>query len=730
MELSNVSEQKHEHFVRFADALKAFVVDTFDDANNANPFDVIKEFRSIAGESALSLVQKGSDSNNTTEYNDWELEARFWHLLQLLLSFRTADIDFDGETTVYPYNSSAVFEKELLHKDRSLYQIWIVMVWLQENIKVSERPKNLPTSKWSNTLLSGELKSADLDYPLRNPDAVIDMRDKEQDHIFFRYIYEMLLSGNFEDAYEECKLSENITLCMILCGMQEYINPQIDTQLSEEFDSQQGVKKHCLWRRTVYQLSQNSQLDPYERAIYSYISGTMPNEEVLSKCDWESELLLNLNSIIQIEVENYMISRGKVDPSELFVALPSKTQTLQEVLNMVSAKHPVESEHPVRVLMGAVISNNLETLLHSSVETLLDLVKGYESSIELLDEPYLLRIISHVGILLDIIHPGTLSKGDKVKLLTAYISILKLYELLEPIPVYICFLDEVDAMEAYSFVLSTLGDEPKVKTRQIELMKFLKLPILNILKRTTEKVFAETESNYTPDQGISITFDITNIDKHLIYAVEGLFLGHFYTDAMECTLALARRFLLNGKVGSLEYFIDRNSLENLINVYKLETLPHTGDIIDDDSSVKEILQYANLMQHFKRYAEWQKSVKLLNSDSNIPTLIEKFQEYSNCSMEMIKTFLVELTEDKNAVNFFVLYEIRALYTPYLIIELHKGLVEASKLLRIPKFVKEALGFTELVANENDGIYLLFQSSGKLKKYLTLVAHTATLVEYS
>ncbi|CAI4315806.1 AEL_collapsed_G0007630.mRNA.1.CDS.1 [Saccharomyces cerevisiae] len=59
-------------------------------------------------------------------------------------------------------------------------------------------------------------------------------------------------------------------------------------------------------------------------------------------------------------------------------------------------------------------------------------------------------------------------------------------------------------------------------------------------------------------------------------------------------------------------------------------------------------------------------------------------------------------------------------------ELHKKLVEAAKLLKIPKFISEALAFTSLVANENDKIYLLFQSSGKLKEYLDLVARTATL----
>lgn len=95
---------------------------------------------------------------------------------------------------------------------------------------------------------------------------------------------------------------------------------------------------------------------------------------------------------------------------------------------------------------------------------------------------------------------------------------------------------------------------------------------------------------------------------------------------------------------------------------------------------------------------------------------------------MIKTFLVDLTSSNfaDSADYEILYEIRALYTPFLLMELHKKLVEAAKLLKIPKFISEALAFTSLVANENDKIYLLFQSSGKLKEYLDLVARTATL----
>lgn len=712
---------------KFADVLKTFVLDSFGQDSNADPFDIAKEFCSIAGSNALELVDNPMDVENKIAYNDWELEARFWKLFELLVSFNSSDSG-TNEISAKFYNSNAIFTKELLEQDKDLYQIWIIISWLQENLNIKERPQHLVTSKWSNSLLSGGLKSFDMDYPLRDNSIEIDTRDKNDDHIFFKYIYQLVLLGKMEEAIEECKISENITLAMILLGMQEYLNPRIDTQLAESTMTQQGVKKYALWRRTVFELSRSPQLDKYERAIYNFISGTLPDETILNDSDWETELLLHLNQILQIQMENYLLKNDKIDKSELIISLPSTASTVQDILNLVSAKHPEESSHPIRVLLGAIICNNLPSMIQSSVEMLLNIVKGIDNSNVLFDESYLLRIVTHLTILLDIVNPGQINSNDKLKLITAYVSILKLYGLYDIIPIYICFLDDNDILDAYSFILCTLED-PVVRAKQLELMNYLRLPKANILRRTVQRVFLETENDYTPTEKLAVIFDIDNIDKYSIQAIEWLYEDNMSLDAMESTIMLARRFLINGKIKSLELLIDRHSMEELINNYKLEKITqddNTNDI-DDDALIKEIKQYENLINDFKRHEAWQDVIHQLNSESNIPSLVEKLQDYTQNTLVLIKNFLVELTQDKFSNDFDVLYEIRALYTPYLIIEMSKGLIEAARLLKIPKFIHEALNFTSLVADEKDSIYLLFQSSGRLKEYLQLIAHTATLV---
>lgn len=716
MDIENISA---DAFLKFANALRDFEIEGFNEENLLDPFNIIREFRSIAGEAAFEAQNSSIDTSL-----DWELEAKLWHIFELLLGYRTADRNLD-KMDVYPYNSNAVFEKELLEQNSQLYQIWIIIVWIQSNLKSKDRPSNMPTSKWSNTLISGGLKSCDLDYPLREPQADIDYKDKEEDSIFYRYVYDLLVAGKFEDALEECKLSDNLTISMILTGMQEYVNPTIDTQLSDEFERHQGVKKHALWRRAVYSLSQNSELGIYERAIYSYLSGDIPPEEVLDETNWDSALLLHLNKILQTEIEDYLIKKEKIESDELILPLPSQSLSLQTVMNILSSRCETESEHPIRVLIAAVILNTLPSVLHSSVEMLIDIVKDDAADEALMESPYLLRIVTHISILLDIVSPGSVPSVDKSKLLTAYVSIMKLRGLYDVIPIYISFLEEADIIESFSFILSTL-DQPDIRTKQIEISNFLKLPTSNILRRTTQRIFNETELEYTPSEDISVTSVVSNIDKHLMLGVEWLIEGKLYIDAMESIIALSRRFLLNGRIKSLEYFMDRNDVGSLIKSYDLEKISFRKFDDGVDDNVKEISEYQLLVNELKKYEEWQKTVSLLNAESNIPSLIEKFQEFSRGTHDLIKGFLVELSESEAHPDKDIFFEIRSLYTPYLIIELHRGLVEAASLLKIPTFIKEALKVTNLVANETDKIYLLFQASGKLKEYLQLVAQTATL----
>ena len=739
-------QEDKQHFSSFSDSLKDFIVGNFDVPDNtiedapkgelSDPFEVVREFRSIAAQAAVrTLDSSGSGTRDRdVEYSDWVLEANFWHLLELLLSFRISSaekVDKSNEFVVYPYNSDALLEKKLLSMDKKLYQVYLIFTWLQGHMKIPERPSDLPTSKWSHSLVAGGVTSADLDFPLRDPKNVelIDIQDKKQDHAFYKYIYELLIVGDIQKVLDECRRSNNITLAMIFCGSQQYYNPVIDGERSDGVTVQQGTKHHSAWKRLVYNLSQQPELDVYERAIYSFLSGHAPDASVLEESDWDSELLIHLNEILQSNIDIYVEANGHEKNDDILLFPRTKPHSLEKALNIVSAHHPKESVHPIRVLTGAAMLDTLASVIHSSVDMLLDIVNGKEQSNEFSDEPYLLRILVHLIIVLDIIQPGHISKQDKVKLITAYISVLKFYGYYDSIPIYTKFLDDRDALNAYSFILSTIQD-PALRDKQLELIDFLRLPRADILRRVVQRVFEETEPAYVPEKKIAITYDISDVDRHLMFSVEWLLKGQLYSDSLLSFIAMARRLLINGKIGSLEYFMGRNSMLDIIKAYKLDTVGSAATNTDELElalEIKEVVEYKLLIDLFNEYKEWRKAIRQLNSESNIPSLIEKFQTYSVNAVELVKSFLVQLINGQESNDSQILYEIRVSYVPYLIIELHKGLVEAAKLLKIPTFIEDALNYTNLVANETDKIYLLFQASGRLEEYLQLVAHTATLV---
>lgn len=750
------SGQTNACLINFANTLQEFQVERLNAQNEyMDPINIIKEYRSIASEMALQLADESIDSTlpdtGNPRFLDWQLEVKFWHLLELLLSFRTSNIDEKEPVEIpFAYNSNSMYEKKLLHSDKKLYEIWLIIIWLQSNRVQTIRPINLPVTKWSNTLISGGLKSFDVDEPLRDSSSVIDERDINQDSIFFKYIFELLLLGKFDKILEECKLSENYTLAMIICGLQEYSNPKIDgtdnTDIDIDMDSdidivtekqQHGIKKHALWRRSVYLLSQNQKLDKYERAIYSYLSGTIPDNEILKEFDWETHLLIYLNQILQNNIEKYLISKSRVDSKEIYINLPSNEISLNELFNFLATKHPEESEHPIRILIGSVILDTLPSIIHSSVELLSNIVNGKENDNDLINEPYLLRLMTHLTIILDCFADKNMSipNEDKSPLITAYVTLLRISKLFQLLPIYINFLNERDALESYSLILSTI-DDPNIRHEQLRISNMLRIPMPNILKRTTQNIFNSTENDYIPKDSIDITFKVTETDNHLMLGVIWLFEGKLFKDGITSFIALSRRFLLNGKITSLQTFYSSIDLDDIFKNYDLEKLItedgnyEASNEKTDDHIVEELKQYKNLIDTFEKFQIWVNTIKELNSQSNPSSTMLKLQEYPKYIENLIKTFLVHLTNEdvsNSQEDLAILYEIRALYITYLIMELHKGLVDAGKMMQINKLIKEALNYSSLVANETDKVYLLFQSCGKLKEYLHLVAQTATLL---
>lgn len=713
--------RSQEAHLKFGQVLKDYQSELLKENTSVNPFNIVNEFRAIASEEALNLAGS-SDDKDKIEFENWELEAKLWDLVSLLVEYRTSDIAQE-DINVHSYNSNVVYQRQLLQSNKGLYEIWLIKSWLESNMRVPERPASLATTKWTNSMLAGTISSMDSDSTLRDPSAQVQPEDRKNDHEFFVYAFRLLLSGQFEKLTEECQYTDNLTLNLILRGMETYLDPQIDSDMADEYASQQGIKKHALWRRSVYALSQDSRLDPYEAAIYTYLAGDSPNNLRIDDLDWETELLMYLNQIWNVTMENYLLEHGRVDKTELICSMDTTCPSLSHVLNVLASKYPNESEHPIRILAASVLLNTTGSVLQSSTEMLLDVITGEDQDNALFNESYILRVLTNLTVFFDIVCPEVVDASSKSKLLTTYISLLSYHKLYDIVPVYVSFLSDDEILETYSFFLSNLVDTD-IREKQVKLSKYLGLPIANILRRTAQRVFEETEEYYTVNNDVELTNEISEFDQRLINGVDWLIQNELYLDSIDTIIVLSRRFLINGKVKALELFIDGHDMPNILKEYQLEKLSMKEE--GRDFKIEELQQYMSLISTFKRQEDWERTSETFNTTDNLSLFIKQFKEYSDTIINLVTKFLVDLLSNENVDDSDVLYEIRALYTPFLIMELHNTLIRASEKHNVSTFIQEAIDLSILVANETDKIYLLFQSNDKLTTYLQMVAKAAAL----
>lgn len=697
---------------RFADALREFKL-----GKAADPFDIVNIFRSICGSKALESFESSYEGSDE-EIKDWELEAKLWYLVQLLVEFRNSEQLPNLKT--FSFNSNIVYLENLYRSNNELREIWLIILWCQQNLEVPERPANLSNTKWLNTQLSNTFENLDIDAPLRL-NKPIDDKDTEQDEAFYKYVYELILCGKFDEASNECERTNNWTMKMILSGLNEYYDPTIDKQMADNEaigEETGGIKHKALWRRSVYLLSKEDKLTKYERLIYSFIAGDLTS---LKETDttWDSELLIYLNHVLVNELENKLIELKRINPNELLIEFPKTSIDLQTILNSISKDQREESEHPLRILIASVITNNISPIIHSSLSFIGNIMLGNKDSNEILNESYTLRVITHLAIFVSIINPASINTEDKSKLITTYILVLRFYEQFELIPLYISFLPELEAREAYSVFLIDLFDSTERK-KQLELSRVYNLPLENILKRSVEKTFQLTEQNYDLKQsGFHIIEQVSEADDKLIRSVEWFIESNMYSDSIHAIISLMRRFLLTGRIKSAQKFVERNSISQLLKKADVETFGELVEKVVLPNEKEELLQYDMLIEGINDINSYYTNKDGNNQFANI----EQVNAVRDKVISIVKSFFHNLVQQGD-YEAEIIQDLRSFYIPYLIIELHLILVDASGLNKL--YLTDALELTNLVASESYKFYLLFENCGRLKEYLNLVANCAAM----
>ena len=169
----------------------------------------------------------------------------------------------------------------------------------------------------------------------------------------------------------------------------------------------------------------------------------------------------------------------------------------------------------------------------------------------------------------------------------------------ELIPVYLSFIpDEKDARETYSVILSSITDKEE-RIKQLQAARSVTQEVfnyhdedmiivaeddklVNVLRRTVERVMTETENYYRPQEGVDTTISLQDAgstvdetDFKLYRAVEWFYENHMWADAIKATIVVIRRFLVNGKLSSLKQFAAGNNFKQLITDYNVDNVSKT-----------------------------------------------------------------------------------------------------------------------------------------------------------
>ena len=730
--------------VQFAQVLQQY-------QKNLDPFAIIAKFASITASQALAIGEQLNQqsqiegTNNDflrDQFVDWDLETRLWDLAALLYQFRASQ---PGDLLPQSKLSSLVVKQEnYIMSNPKIRELCIIIHWLQRNISSLPLSSQYP-SKWNHTKIAVEnsdystitgnqtkldlIKNFDVDAPLRSNKAIHpddDMVDSE----VFKAIYQLLLAGKTQEAIDYANTTGNFPLALILVGSaQDYVDPKIDFNDTNAPSKPSGLKHKLLWKKTVFKLSQQSNLNMYERLIYNYLcGGDISLNLVEANDDWEQSLLLYLSQLFSYHLDTFISSTVPETVSDMPIP---QLLSVDEILNTLSNSNEELREaslHPLRVISGGIMINQESTILQNAIH----------KSQDLASKPFLIRVITHLTIIRSLIM-GTenVNTQDITTVITQYMSKLSEYKLDELIPIYLTFIpNEQDAREVYSMFLSKILDED-ARSKQIEMSKRIANEVAtqdidvkmtddedkmyNTLKMTVERVMNETKSHYDPTLLKQITCDqpADKIDTKLYRSIEWFYAYSMHEDAIAASIVIIRRFLLNGKLDALKKFAQGKNFKKLIKDY--DAYIQTRELSDNEyvaniteESKQEFIEYSALVEGLNLIDEWKNFDKLNGKSSLIDTSIEKS---SKTLRKLIFNWFKELIKmSRNDDERKMFEEFRSIYIPYLIIELLQIYQKAKD--KDWKYMRYAFDLINDVANDKQNDFLkCFLQCGRLQEFL-------------
>ncbi len=737
---------------------------------------ILQDFRINFGENDLKSVVAGFkhvcyenilriESDDTVEIDDsalenWVLEGRLWTLLESLLDVKfmkdlsnKEQVGMSNKEMLSTYTSNTVLLDRILEEKSDLFELFTIYKALLEssNLDIKAYPDtnidDIQASKWLNSKL--EIQSGrgseqsicelDADAATRSGKK-LSPKDIEMDEAFFSRAFRLLLCGDLENLTKLSRETGNQNFALIGCGLREYVNPAVD--LIDTSSKPMGIKHKLLWRRTVYNLIKSGH-SKAERACYGYLCGDFESSSALVH-SWDDKLLVYLNNLLQSRLDDELIKSYKIlsKTSEINLCFslsvpPMVATSIKDALNKLAQDSDestrTESQHPIRVIIGSILSDNVPKLMQSTIQYLGELSSSKDmQNNDIAKVPHLLRILTHLAIILQLIY------GEKVVSNFKYSEIIKSYIILlvsqkryDQIPLYISFIpnDEI-LIDTYSNILSSLDLAANQRESQIRLMEQLYLPKEAILRATVTKCFGQTEKNYPVDQEVTLNMEVTYLDKKFYHCIYWFYDSGMSTDCLEAVVMLMRRFLTCGKLQAAVEFMNTIALPSVIQHYKRKVTI----VKEDDTSMKqylipksklsELVQYQHLITAFGTLDSFEIGINLEGNADDLKKVVKMAAVLD----ELLKTWMFDLSMDDTLPqeDHEMYCELRRTYIPAVFTTLFELLVKYRSLSQ-DMLYDQAINMINTLADENYKFYELLNSANQLKPFLQRFSEVSSML---
>jgi len=234
-----------------------------------------------------------------------------------------------------------------------------------------------------------------------------------------------------------------------------------------------------LWRRMCYATARDGGTNDYERAVYGVLAGDIPSVEKIIHT-WDECLFAHYNALLRTQFDGFLVKQGGAAVPTVAAQFPSFNAVQahgdpvalgRRLISSLESNDKTKAQalSPAKALQGAIVANDLDRFLSNQGALLAkeanakarsrlipDLSGPLPDSVGAHPEKYIsiqdydgVRVAAHVAIIISSLDRllgaddesysgplGTARYSHQESIISAYIIMLRLYKMLDTVPLY------------------------------------------------------------------------------------------------------------------------------------------------------------------------------------------------------------------------------------------------------------------------------------------------------